>query len=228
MPAMPGSVSVAPSSDSDGDDQRDVDGERDVGEDAETAVGDDHEDDDQHGADDARRSCRLRSNPAPRLGPTVRSSMMVSFAGSAPARSSTARSLALSTVKLPEIWPEPPRIGSRIRGAEITWLSSTMANGRPTFSCVAWPKRCAPLLSKRKETTGSLVRWSKPGCASIEVLARHDDAVLDQIGRPAGLRCRVQNVGVRPAAGRCMRLLAPASTGRPSGRSAWRSGRECP
>ena len=51
---------------------------------------------------------------------TVRSSMMVNGAGSAPARSRIARSLAACTLKLPEIWPEPPRIGSRITGAEIT------------------------------------------------------------------------------------------------------------
>ncbi len=62
--------------------------------------------------------------------------MTVSGAGSAPARSSIARSLAPCTVKLPEIWPEPPVIGSRMTGAEITSLSSTMANGSPTFSDV--------------------------------------------------------------------------------------------
>ena len=93
--------------------------------------------------------------------------MMVSGAGSAPARSRMARSLACWTVKLPEIWPEPPRIGSRMTGAEITSLSSTIANGRPTFSCVACAKRRAPLLLKRKVTIGSLVRWSNPGCASV-------------------------------------------------------------
>ena len=63
--------------------------------------------------------------------------MTVSGAGSAPARSRIARSLAACTVKLPEIWPEPPVIGSRITGAEITLLSSTIANGWPTFSGVA-------------------------------------------------------------------------------------------
>ncbi len=51
---------------------------------------------------------------APRLAPTVRSSMTVSLAGSAPERSSTARSLARCTVKLPLICPVPPRIGSRM------------------------------------------------------------------------------------------------------------------
>ena len=49
MPAMPGSVSVAPSSDSDADDQHDVEDQRDVGEEAEQAIGDDHEGDDEDG-----------------------------------------------------------------------------------------------------------------------------------------------------------------------------------
>src|SRR5580698_2848400 len=58
-----------------------------------------------------------RIESAPRPGPTTRCSITVSFAGSAPARSRIARLLADSTVKLPEIWPEPPVIGSRITGA---------------------------------------------------------------------------------------------------------------
>jgi hypothetical protein len=65
---------------------------------------------------------------------------------------------ALSTVKLPEIWPDPPRIGSRITGADITSLSSTMAKGRPTFSCVARPNLRAPVLLNLKLTIGSPVR----------------------------------------------------------------------
>ena len=84
--------------------------------------------------------------------------MMVSGAGSAPARSRIARSLADWTVKLPEICPEPPRIGSRITGAEITLLSSTMANGLPTFAWVASANLRAPDELKRKLTIGSLVR----------------------------------------------------------------------
>ena len=89
----------------------------------------------------------------------------------------------LSTVKLPEICPEPPRIGSRITGAEITSLSSTIANGRPTFSCVTCAKRRAPLVLKRKVTIGSLVRWSKPGCASVRSSPDTMSLLLDQIGR---------------------------------------------
>ena len=65
---------------------------------------------------------------------------------------------ALSTVKLPEIWPVPPRMGSRITGAESTSLSSTMAKGRPTFSWVARPNLLAPAPVNLKLTTGSPVR----------------------------------------------------------------------
>ena len=90
----------------------------------------------------------------------------MSLAGSAPARSKTARLSACSTVKLPVIWPEPPVIGPRMRGAEMTLPSSTMANGRPTLSEVTWPKRWPPRRLKRKLTSGSPVRESKPGCAS--------------------------------------------------------------
>ena len=58
-------------------------------------------------------------------------------------------------------------IGSRITGAEITSLSSTIANGCPTFSVVACANLRAPEVLKRNETIGSPVRWSKPGCASV-------------------------------------------------------------
>ena len=94
--------------------------------------------------------------------------MTVSGAGSAPARSRIARSLACWTVKLPEIWPEPPVIGSRITGAEITSLSSTIAKGCPTFSDVACANLREPEVLKRKLTIGSPERWSKPGCASVK------------------------------------------------------------
>ena len=89
---------------------------------------------------------------------TTRSSTTASFAGSAPARSCTASCLAASTVKLPLTCPEPPRIGSRITGDDRTTSSSTMANGRPTFSAVYLAKARAPALLKRKVMTGSLVR----------------------------------------------------------------------
>ena len=99
-----------------------------------------------------------RIESAPRLGPIVRSSTMVSLAGSEPARSRMARSLARSaTVKLPLIWPEPPRIGcgspaprspcrrARWRTAGRHWPAS------PRRTCGA------PAVDRRKLTTGSLV-----------------------------------------------------------------------
>jgi len=39
-----------------------------------------------------------------------------------------------------------------------------MANGLPTFCCVASANFRAPIELKRKLTIGSPLRWSKPGC----------------------------------------------------------------
>ena len=58
-------------------------------------------------------------------------------------------------------------IGSRITGAEITLLSSTIAKGCPTFSVVACANLREPEVLNLKLTIGSLVRWSKPGWASV-------------------------------------------------------------
>ena len=134
--------------------------------------------------------------------------MMVSGAGSAPARSRMARSLALCTVKLPEICPEPPRIGSRITGAEITSLSSTMAKGLPTFSCVT----CGEFARARgveaegdDRLAGALI---EARLRVGQVAARHQDALLDHVGRP-WLRCRCRREFRLPAA------AGPAAPARP-------------
>ena len=173
-----------------------------------------------HGrADVGRRSCPWRSSPAPRPGPTVRSSMMVSGAGSAPARSRMARSLALCTVKLPEICPEPPRIGSRITGAEITSLSSTMANGLPTFSCVTCGEfaRAGGVEAERDDRlAGALV---EAGLRVGQVVARDQHALLDH-DRASSARLRAcsrisSSGGTRP----CMRLLRRHVRYRPCGKS---------
>ena len=82
----------------------------------------------------------------------MRSSSIFMGAGSAPARSSSERSFASSTVKLPVICPLPPTMGSRITGALMTRPSSTMAKGLPTFSVVTSPNLRAPVESKRKLT----------------------------------------------------------------------------
>ena len=91
---------------------------------------------------------------------------MVIVAGSAPARRMADSSCVSMTEKLPLIWPLPPRIGSRMTGAETTSSSRTMANGRPTLAWVASANLFPPAVLKRKVTTGSPVRPSKPGCAS--------------------------------------------------------------
>ena len=66
-----------------------------------------------------------------------------------------ASSLAVWTVKLPEICALPPRIGSLMLGAERTTLSRMMANGLPTFSWVTRAKAWLPGLSKRMLTAGA-------------------------------------------------------------------------
>ena len=79
--------------------------------------------------------------------------------------------------------PLPPGIGSRITGALITLLSSTMANGLPTLSRVASPNRLAPAASKRKLTTGSL--FLKVGCASTQRVAADHHAACARHRRAA-------------------------------------------
>jgi hypothetical protein len=136
-----------------------VDQQRDVRENAPGAVEQEDEGGDENEADEAGVDA-LRMASAPRSAPTVRSSMTVSLAGRAPARSMAASVLAVSVEKLPEIWPAPPVIGSRMTGALSTLSSRTMAKGLPTFWRVISAKRVAPALSKRKLTTGCEL-WSK-------------------------------------------------------------------
>ena len=141
---MPGSVRVAPSSDRHAQHQAQVEQERDVGEHAEQPVEHHHEDDDERRR---RRRWRARRHGWNRRRDRDRRCAprgWSSAPAARPARSSSARSLADCTVKLPEMMPLPPMIGSRITGALITLLSSTMANGLPTFSRVASAKRRAP------------------------------------------------------------------------------------
>ncbi len=124
---------------------------------------------------------------APSSGPTLRSSTTVSGAGSAPARSSTARSVAEAAVKLPLIWPRPPVIGSRITGALITLSSSTMANGwfdvgprdigeapradrvegevrPPTRRSAGWSRRARRSGRRRRRRPACAPRSSASGC----------------------------------------------------------------
>ena len=92
----------------------------------------------------------------PREGPTVLSSIILTGAGSEPARRTMARSCASSAVKFPVMRAEPPEIFSWITGAEYTFLSKTIARRFLTFSSVILAKIRAPFLSKVIETYGSL------------------------------------------------------------------------
>ena len=123
--------------------------------------------------------------------------MTVNGAGNAPARSRMERSFADSTVKLPEIWPEPPMIGSRITGAEITLLSSTMANGPPDvlggdLAELARTRHVEAEIDDR--LVGALVETR---LRIDEIAARHDHALLDQVRLLPLLLRAVEDFGLR-------------------------------
>ncbi len=107
----------------------------------------------------------------PRLGPTVRSSMISIGAASEPARRSSATSFASVVLMRPEICTRPPGISLRITGAVMTsplpFSISRIAMRLPTLVRVSSRKMVAPGPSRRRCTAGSLVCWSKPGCASV-------------------------------------------------------------
>ena len=71
--------------------------------------------------------------------------MMRTGAGSAPARSTMARSLDEAMSKLPVIEASPDGMRSRMLGAELTTPSSTIASWRPTLLPVMRAKSARPL-----------------------------------------------------------------------------------
>ena len=76
---------------------------------------------------------------SPRSGPTVLSSTTFNGVGKAPDLNNKAKSVASWKVKLPEIIPLPPVIGSLMDGALIICPSKTIANLFPTLSFVVLP-----------------------------------------------------------------------------------------
>ena len=130
MPAMPGKRQRGVEQRQNAEDHRDVEQHRDVGEQAEQAVGHEHEEHDQRRADLGRELALLD-----RVLAKAGADRALLDDGERRRQRAGAQQdrevVGGFTVKLPEIWPEPPRIGSRITGAEITSLSSTMANGLP-------------------------------------------------------------------------------------------------
>ena len=92
----------------------------------------------------------LRIESRPSEGPTVRSSRYVRPAGNAPARRTSARSLASSGVKLPLMMPESV-IRSSILGADCTRLSRMMASCLPMLAPVAAPNFWEPAAVRKNE-----------------------------------------------------------------------------
>ncbi len=107
----------------------------------------------------------------PSDGPTVRSSTISIGAASAPARITSAMSFASRVDIRPLICTRPPPISSRITGAVMTsdlpFSVSTIAIRLPTLSRVTSLKMRAPVPSRFTWTAGSLLRLSKPDCASL-------------------------------------------------------------
>ena len=126
---------------------------------------------------------------APRLGPMVRSSMISIGAASAPARSSSAVSLASWVVMRPEICTRPPPISERITGAVTTSplprSTSRIAMRRPMFSRVTSRKMRAPLASSVRCTAGSWVCESKPACASLRFSPVRMTCLRTRMGWPS-------------------------------------------
>ena len=136
----------------------------------------------------------------PRPGPTVRSSMTVSVAGSAPARSSTARSLALcgGEVAGDLAAAAEDRLADLRRGDHLVVEDDGKQACRHSAGS---PGRSAarPCNRSVNETTGSLVLLVERRLRIDEVLAGNDDAVLDQIRHR---RIVLRYMTVEPAGGR--------------------------
>ncbi len=81
-------------------------------------------------------------------------------------------------------------IGSRITGALMTSLSSTIANGLPTLASLTWAKRRVPVVLKVKLTTHSPVCWFRPAVALVRSPPSTSMRLRTMIGRglPSGPR----------------------------------------
>ena len=91
---------------------------------------------------------------APSEGPTTCSWMIFAGAGSLPDLRTLVRSVASSTVKLPEICELPPVISVCTVGYEYTRPSRTMATCLPILSLVILAHLLAPSAFMVMETTG--------------------------------------------------------------------------
>ena len=143
----------------------------------------------------------------PSEGPTVRSSTISIGAANAPARISSAISLASRVVMRPLICTRPPPISSRITGAvmasALPFSTSTMAILLPTFSRVNSLKMRAPVPSRLMCTAGSLLRESNPGCASLMRSPVRTTCRFTSTGVPVRSMSRSSPSGGLPASACC-------------------------
>jgi len=94
----------------------------------------------------------LRMESSPNDGPTDRSSMILTGAGNAPARSIVARNFASSSEKFPSMIAFPFGIRERITGADCTTSSSTIARCLSIFTSVTRANIFPPSLLQQTET----------------------------------------------------------------------------
>ena len=123
----------------------------------------------------------VRTESAPRVGPTVRSSIILTGAGKEPARKAMARSVASSRVKCPVITALPPEIRSWILGAEYTFLSRTMASRLLILAPVIRSKILAPLRLNSMPTWGCW-NWSNSTRALVNWLPSSSTCFLIRNG----------------------------------------------
>ena len=122
----------------------------------------------------------ISTESRPRDGPTVRSSMISTLAGRAPARRTMARSLASSLVRLPVMMERPLAILVWITGAEYTAPSRTMARRSPM---------CAPVMRRKSCTPSSVVSKLTIGCPRYSTLwPMSTSAIFTMLPVISGLR----------------------------------------
>ena len=165
---------------------------------------------------------------APRSAPTVRSSMMVSVAGSAPERSSSACSWVCWVVNWPVMMPLPPQIALCTTGALMISLSSWIASRLPMFGAGGGAEGAAAGgVEGEGDDRPAALLLLEGRLGVVEILAAHDHALEHRqalrLVAPADLLGRESRVGVLDVLvglgiGRAQRLHALARRHQEGGR----------
>ena len=131
---------------------------------------------------EARTPWRIESRPSD--GPTVRSSSVVSDAGSEPLRRTSARSAACCGVKLPSMTPDS-LIWLLMTGAETTLLSRTMARRRLTF-CAGQVAELARAVRRQREADVRLAELALLHAGVLQIGAGDRNRLADGVVLDAG------------------------------------------